>query len=199
MLFGRQLFDIYGVAGLMIGYVIYTLPISFLLIHNTMGYIDKKFMVVSRAMGDRPLRSFFTTIVSPLLGTFAASFIQSFTLSFTDYGIPASVGGNVNLVASTLYNEMLGSLPNFHTGSAVAITMLLPSVVCILLLAYLERYNVRYNKISQIELFASRRATLCAALLSGAVLVCVLSVFMVIFVVPFVQQWPYRLTPSLAM
>lgn len=51
-LFGRQLFNIYGLNGLLVGYVIYTLPIAFMLIHNTMGYIDKKFMIVSRVMGD---------------------------------------------------------------------------------------------------------------------------------------------------
>ncbi len=44
-LIGRQIVDIYGIAGLIIGYVIYTLPISFMLINNTMGYIDKKFMI----------------------------------------------------------------------------------------------------------------------------------------------------------
>ena len=197
MLFGRQFFDIYGVWGLMIGYVIYTLPIAFLLIHNTMGYIDKKFMVVSRAMGDSRLRCFFTTIVTPMLGTFAASFIQSFTLSFTDYGIPTSVGGNMDLIANLLYNEMLGSLPNFNTGSAVAITMLLPSVVSILLLSYLERYNIRYNKISEIDLEKNRGRDVFCGILSGIVLLAVLSVFVVIFVVPFVDQWPYRLTPTL--
>ena len=197
MLFGRQFFDIYGVWGLMIGYVIYTLPIAFLLIHNTMGYIDKKFMVVSRAMGDSRFRCFFTTIVTPMLGTFAASFIQSFTLSFTDYGIPTSVGGNMDLIANLLYNEMLGSLPNFNTGSAVAITMLLPSVVSILLLSYLERYNIRYNKISEIDLEKNRGRDVFCGILSGIVLLAVLSVFAVIFVVPFVDQWPYRLTPTL--
>ena len=35
-LFGHQLFEIYGFHGLLIGYIIYTLPISFMLIHNTM-------------------------------------------------------------------------------------------------------------------------------------------------------------------
>ena len=49
-LFGRKLFDIYGFNGLLLGYVIYTLPISFMLIHNAMGYIDKRFMIVSRLM-----------------------------------------------------------------------------------------------------------------------------------------------------
>ena len=81
MLLGKQPFEIYGYSGLLIGYVIYTLPISFMLINNTMGYIDKKFMVVSRAMGDNRFRSFMTTVITPLLGTFAASFIQSFSVS----------------------------------------------------------------------------------------------------------------------
>lgn len=57
-LFGHQLFDIYGFNGLLLGYVIYTLPVSFMLILNTMGYVDKKFMVVSRVMGDKPLAGF---------------------------------------------------------------------------------------------------------------------------------------------
>ncbi len=198
LLGGRQFFDIYGPAGLLMGYTIYTLPVSFLLIDNTMGYIDKKFMIVSRAMGDSRWRSFRTTVLTPLFGTFAASFIQSFTLCFTDYGIPTSVGGNTPLMATLLYGEMLGSLPNFHTGSAVAIAMLLPSVAGILLLAWLERYNVRYNKISRVELDKNPvRDGVCAAL-SAVVLLAVLSVFLVIFIVPFVDQWPYRLQPSAA-
>ena len=106
-LFGRQLFDIYGLKGLMIGYIIYTLPISFLLINNTMGYIDKKFLIVSRVMGDHAGRTFYQTILRPLSGTLAASVIQSFFLSFTDFGIPASVGGRTEVVAGRLYNECL--------------------------------------------------------------------------------------------
>ena len=39
---GRQLFDIYSFFGLMVGYVIYTIPVAFLLIHNTMGFVDKR-------------------------------------------------------------------------------------------------------------------------------------------------------------
>lgn len=65
---GRNLFDIYGFNGLLIGYVIYTLPPAFLLIHNAFKYIDKKFIIVSHLMGDRPLRSFANTIVRPLAG-----------------------------------------------------------------------------------------------------------------------------------
>ena len=53
-IFGKQLFQIYGMNGLLLGYVIYTLPVSFMLLYNAMSYIDKKYMVVSRVMGIMP-------------------------------------------------------------------------------------------------------------------------------------------------
>lgn len=197
LLFGKQLFEIYGINGLLIGYVIYTLPISFLLINNAMAYIDKKFMLVSRAMGDKSYRSFLYTVIRPLLGTLAASFIQSFTLSFTDYGIPASVGGNIELLSTTLYNEMLGSIPNFNTGSVAAVMMLIPSVGSFLLLTYIDRYNIRYNKISNVEIPKNKGRDIVFMILSLGILITVSAVFFVILVVPFVEQWPYRIVFSL--
>lgn len=190
-IFGKQFFDIYGPAGLLIGYVIYTLPISFMLLNNTMGYIDKKYMVVSRVMGDSALRTFLETVARPLVGTLAVSFIQCFFLCFTDFGIPASVGGKFEVVASILYNQMLGSVPDFQNGAVVAMLMLLPSIISILIIAWLEKYNVRYMKISQIEMEKSlvRDGGLAAA--TTVIILAVLSIFSVIVIVPFVKGWPY--------
>lgn len=192
-LFGAQIIDIYGVGGLILGYVIYTLPISFMLINNTMSYIDKKFMTISRLMGDKPLKTFWTTVITPLIGTFAVSFIQSFTLSFTDYGIPTALAGNIDLLATRLYSEMLGSLPNFNTGSAVSIIMLLPSVASIVLISVLNRYNIRYTKISKIELQKNRLRDAAFGALSAMIITGILSVFTIIFIMPFIEQYPYRI------
>lgn len=196
-LFGTQFFDIYGFNGLLIGYTIYTLPISFMLINNTMSYIDKKFMLVSRIMGDSSLKTFQITILRPLLGTLAASFIQTFFLSFTDFGIPASVGGEFQVIASVLYNEMLGSIPNFGNGAVVALVMLIPSIISITVLRFLEKYNIRYNKISTVEIEKNRVRDAVCAVGSGALVLAILSVFAVIFVVPFVKDWPYYTTFTL--
>ena len=168
--------------------MIYTLPISFMLINNTMGYIDKKFTVVSRLMGDTPVRTFWMTVLQPLLGTLAASFIQTFFLCFTDFGIPASVGGSFEVIASVLYTEMLGSVPNFGNGAVVALVMLVPSVVSITVLTILERYNVRYSKISQIELKKDRVRDTVFSGMSAVILSAVFSVFLVMFIVPFVDE-----------
>lgn len=115
---GRQLFEIYGFNGLLLGYVIYTLPVSFMLLNNTMGYIDKRFMIVSRIMNDSPFRTFMVTVFRLMMGTFAASFIQTFFLCFTDFGIPASVGGEFQVVAGVLYSEMLG-IDEMHQGPII--------------------------------------------------------------------------------
>lgn len=191
-IFGRQLFEIYGFNGLLLGYVIYTLPISFMLIHNTMSYIDKKFTVVSRLMGDSPLRTFGMTVIRPLFGTLAASFIQTFFLCFTDFGIPASVGGRYEVVASLLYTEMLGSIPNFGNGAVVALIMLIPSIVSITILHVLEKCNIRYNKISKIEVRENKTRDIVCTIGSIVILLSIFSIFAVIFIVPFVEEWPYR-------
>lgn len=195
--FGHQLFDIYGMSGLLLGYVIYTLPIAFMLIHNAMEYIDKKFIIVSKLMDDNSFKTFVITLLKPMLGTLAAAFIQAFFLSFTDFGIPASVGGQFEVVASVLYNQMLGSIPNFANGAVVAMIMLLPSVLSIALLHYLEKYNIRYNKISTIEFKKNALRDVFWSLIGLMINIFVLAIFMVIFIVPFIQMWPYDMSLTL--
>ena len=196
-IFGHQFFDIYGMNGLLLGYVIYTLPIAFMLIHNAMEYIDKKFIIVSKLMNDNSFKTFIMTLLKPMLGTLAAAFIQAFFLSFTDFGIPASVGGQFEVVASVLYNQMLGSIPNFANGAVVAMIMLLPSVLSIALLHYLEKYNIRYNKISTIEFKKNTFRDVFWSLIGLMINVFVLAIFTVIFIIPFIQMWPYDMSLTL--
>lgn len=191
-LLGFQPFDIYGFNGLLIGYVLYTLPTAFLLIHNGFHFVDKRFMIVSRIMGDSSAVTFVRTVVRPLAGSLGTAFILAFFLSFTDYGIPTSVGGEYNVIALELYSQMLGAVPDFNQGAVVAVVMLVPSLLSIAATAVIDRHAIRYDKISPIEIPANRlRDTVCAVL-SAIVLACMLSVFAVIVIVPFMQMWPFK-------
>ncbi|WP_213084059.1 ABC transporter permease subunit [Gottfriedia luciferensis] len=196
-LFGRNLFEIYGFNGLLIGYVIYTLPAAFLLINNSFKYIDKKFIVVSKLMGDGLFRSFKNTIIRPLLGTLGGAFVLSFILSFTDYGIPASVGGTYYVVATQLYQVMLGSIPNFNNGAVIAVLMLIPAVFGVLLLNYLEKFNFHYDKFTNFEMVSHKSRDICFGVISSIILVGILSVFAVMFVVPFFISYPFQMNFTL--
>ncbi len=192
-LLGYQPFEIYGFNGLLIGYVIYTLPISYTLINNAMKYIDKKYITVSVLLKDSPFQTFKMTLLRPLIGTLAAAFIQSFFLSFTDFGIPASLGGKYDVISSLLYTFMLGSIPNFAKGAVIAMVMLIPSIISISLLHYLEKFNVRYHKVSIYEITKNKVRDIITGISSILICLGALSIFVIIFAMPFVKQWPYRM------
>lgn len=191
---GQNVFEIYGFNGLLIGYVIYTLPPAFLLIHNAFKYIDKKFIIVSKLMGDGTLRSFKNTVARPLSGSLGGAFVLSFILSFTDFGIPASVGGTYSVVATQLYQVMLGSIPDFNNGAVIAVLMLIPAVFGIWLLGYLEKLNFHYDKTSEVELPEHKLRDVSLGMVSSIIVLAMLSIFVVMFIAPWMNSYPYDLT-----
>lgn len=96
------------------------------------------------------------------------------------------------MVALELFNQMLGSVPDFQQGAVIAVVMLIPSIAIVGLMALLERYAIRYNKTAPIELPRGRvRDGVCMGA-SALVLGGILALFAVIFIVPFVEMWPFR-------
>ena len=62
----------------------------------------------------------------------------------------------------------------------------------ILLLRFLERYNIRYDRISDADLRRNPGRDTAWGLSGAVVSVLMLSLFVVIFVVPLVERWPYQ-------
>ena len=190
-LVGQPLFTIYGYNGLVIGYILYTLPVAFILMQNSMQYIDKRFLLVSMLMHDRPLRRFYHTVFRPMLGTIGGAFILTFILSFTDFGIPASVGGNYRVIATELYQAMLGSIVHFERGAVISMLMLVPAILGVVMLTILERFNFQYKQAGRSELVKHR---LRDALFTGYSILSVtvvLIIFSTMFIVPFTKGYPY--------
>ena len=125
-------------------------------------------------MGDGTMRSFMNTILRPR--EFWRAFVLSFILSFTDFGIPASVGGTYPVVATQLYQVMLGSIPDFNQGAVIAVMMLIPAVFGIWLLNYLEKWNFHYDKLSDIELPRQRVRDIAFGVMSSAIVMGMLSI-----------------------
>ncbi|MGH4118163.1 ABC transporter permease subunit [Clostridium sp.] len=193
-LFGREIMQIYGFNGLLIGYVIYTVPLAFLLINNSFKYIDKKFIIVSKLMGDSVIRSFTNTIFRPLIGTLGGAFVLTFVLSFTDFGIPASVGGNYSVISTHLYQVMLGSIPDFNKGAVIAIFMLIPAIFGVLFLNYLEGFNFHYDKFTKVELMKNTHRDICLGTISILIVVGIMSIFAIMFIAPFAENFPYDMS-----
>ena len=185
-------FSIYGFWGLLIADVIYTLPPAFLILYNAFFYVDRNFITVSKLMRDSPSKTFYITAVRPVVGSILSAFILSFFLSFTDFGIPVSIAGEYEVIATQLYTTMMGAIPNFGEGAVIAMAMLVPSVASVVLLRWVDRFNFRYNKISKSEVSVNRVRDGLYLSYYLIITLALLSVFVVMFVVPFVKQWPYQ-------
>ena len=184
--------SIYGFWGLLIADVIYTLPPAFLILYNAFFYVDRNFITVSKLMGDGPWQTFYMTAVRPVVGSLLSAFILSFFLSFTDFGIPVSIAGEYEVIATQLYTTMMGAIPNFGEGAVIAMAMLVPSVASVVMLRWVDRFNFRYNKISKAEVSTNAFRDALYLLYYALISLALLSVFVVMFVVPFVKQWPYQ-------
>lgn len=191
-LIGPLPFSIYGFWGLLIADVVYTLPAAFLVLYNAFRYVDRRYTIVSRVMGDGFWRSFWQTALRPTLGAYCAAFVLSFFLAFTDFGIPVSIAGQYDVIASELYATMMGAIPNFGQGAVIAIAMLVPSMVAVYILKKTDRLNFRYHQLSDTPAQPNRARDAFFTLFFIALSALLLAIFAVIFIVPFVKYWPYQ-------
>ncbi len=193
----HEWFNIYGTIGILLGFVIYTLPPIFILINNSMHYLDNRLFIVSRLMGDSWWQSLYRTIISPLYRVLAVAFLQGFFMSFTDFGIPSAVGGQTPFITTLLYEGFMGTIPDFQYGSVVALTMLLPSIISILVLNYLQKKVVRYEKPQTLMLKKNPVRDWTFRCLFIVTSCFILGVFLVLLVIPFLTNWPFNLQPTL--
>ncbi|MCD5003192.1 ABC transporter permease subunit [Enterococcus saccharolyticus] len=197
-LFGRELFTIYGTNGVILGLVIYSLPVTFLLMNDAMQYIDKRYLVVSRLMKDHFWRGLKVAVLQPLTKVFGVAIVQSFFMSFTDFGIPVAVGGQKVFITTLLYEYFMGSLPDFERGAVIALSMLLPSIASILLLKYLQKKEVFYDQKSLVVVRKNTVRDVLFSLLLIGISVMLLLVFFTMFFIPFVKVWTYDFSFTLA-
>ena len=115
-----------------------------------------------------------------------------FFLAFTDFGIPISIAGQYDVVATELYSTMIGAVPDFGRGAVVAISMMVPAVGAVALLRWSEKLNFRSTDIVRPMLMPSAARDGAFLLFYEGLAAVLLCIFAVMFIVPFVENWPYK-------
>lgn len=124
--------EIYGFQGVLFGSVMYSFPVAFLMLSDAMKYADNSVYEAAKVLGI-PARSRFTSITlhymrRPLI---SAAFAV-FTMVFTDYGVPLSIGGRFTTLPVYLYTNVIGLL-DFSTGAMIGLILLIPAVITFLI------------------------------------------------------------------
>lgn len=123
--------SIYGLGGVVLGSVMYSFPVAFLMLMDVLKYEDCSAYEAADVLGV-PKWSQFLSITLPYLRKPLISVIfASFTLVVTDYGVPLMVGGKFMTLPVMMYQEVIGLL-NFGKGSVIGLFLLIPAVAAFL-------------------------------------------------------------------
>ena len=123
--------SIYGFRGVVLGSVLYSFPVAFIMIADIMKYEDQTPYEAADVLGIPKTRQF-TAITFPYLRKPMISVLFAiFTMIVTDYGVTLSIGGKFKTLPVLLYEDAVGQL-NYSTGSVIGIVLLLPALVAFL-------------------------------------------------------------------
>ncbi|MEQ8254585.1 MAG: ABC transporter permease subunit, partial [Roseovarius confluentis] len=189
--------EIYGFWGLLIANTLYALPQAVMIIGAALVLLDARTYEAAEVMGAPPWRQFRDlTLPAARFGILNAAFV-CFTITITDFGNAAVIGGDYSVLATEIYSQVVGQR-NFNMGAVVGIMLLLPTVI-----SYsIERQAMKRQQAGQITgqepyrpSFAPLRDISMAAL---SLLICagILSVIGIVVYASFVTLWPYNMALS---
>ncbi len=190
--FGLEM-DIYGFWGLLIANTLYALPQAVMIIGAALVLLDARTYEAAEIMGASPSRQFRDlTLPAVRLGLLNAAFVV-FTITITDFGNAAVIGGDYSVLATEIYSQVVGQR-NFNMGAVVGIMLLLPTVASYAI----ERQAMKRQKGQQgtnsqpfVPQFTPVRDLPMAAI-SFLIAVLIAAVIAIVVFASFVKLWPYN-------
>jgi iron(III) transport system permease protein len=190
---------IYGPTGIILSEVYYAFPHAFIIIATALALADARLYEAADSLRTKGSRMF-TTITLPgaRYGLLSACFVV-FTLAITDFGAPKVVGGDYDVLATDIYNQVIGQ-QNFEMGATISTLLLVPALIAFVLDRLVQRRQVAmvssgispmgpkpHQPIVQWGIFAFM-------LLMAAFII---SIYVIVIIGAFTQYWPYDLSLTL--
>jgi len=190
--------EIYGFWGIVLSDVLYSFPHAYLILSAALAVADARHYESARMLGATRARIFCTvTLPSTKYGLMSAIFVV-FTIVITDFGNPMVIGGDYNVLATEIYNQVSGQ-GNFRMGAVIGMILLIPAAIAVAVEKLVARRQ--YSVISeQSQPLAVRRSPRFDMLMFTYVAIVCAAILLVIGLVvfaSFVQLWPYNLSLSL--
>ncbi len=138
-------FNVIGFSGIVIGSVLYTFPVAFLILSDGFSYMDNTMYDVCKILGFNKWQTFIKVTFCYLKKSILSAIFAVFTLIFTDYGVPLAVGGKFITLPVYLYKEVMGLL-NFSSGIMISLFLLIPAILSFLFDLLCKDYTTTSEK-----------------------------------------------------
>lgn len=125
-------FYLYGYVGIILGSILYSFPVAFLMLNDTFQYEDYTTYESASVLGLSKKQQFFTITLPNIKGPLISVIFAVFTMIFTDYGVPLVVGGKSLTLPVYMYREVIGLL-DFSKGAIIGILLLIPAIIAFIM------------------------------------------------------------------
>lgn len=196
LLFGAS---IYGAIGVITASVLWTFPHAVLIITVSLLNADRRLYQAAEVLQANTWRTFITVTWPACRYGLITAFLAVFVMVFTDFGIAKVIGGDLNLLATDIYKEVVGQ-QNFEMGAVISVILLLPALAVFIL----ERITAGKQALQitgrSLPLVPTPRIwrdwlffLFCGAVLSMILLVLGMAQFAAL-----IKFWPYNLSFTLS-
>lgn len=124
--------SIYGMIGIMIGLVFWCFPHAFMIINTALKTTDARLYEAAAALKLSPIKTFFTVTLATAKYGLISALMVVFTLAVCDFGVAKVIGGNVNVMATDIFKQVVGQ-QNFSMAAVTSVLLLLPALITFVL------------------------------------------------------------------
>ncbi len=133
-------FNIIGSVGIIVGSILYSFPVAFLILSDGFNYIDDSMYDAAKVLGLNKRQTFLKVTMCYLKKPLLSSIFAVFTLIFTDYGVPLALGGKFITLPVYLYKEVIGLL-DFSKGTMIGLFLLIPAIISFIFDTFSKDYS----------------------------------------------------------
>lgn len=119
---------LYGYTGIILGSILYSFPVAFLMLMNILRYEDYTTYEAAQVLGLSKFQQFKAITLPYMTKPLIAVIFAVFTMIITDYGVPLVVGGKVLTLPVYMYREVIGLL-DFSKGTIIGLMLLIPAFI----------------------------------------------------------------------
>ncbi len=190
--------NIYGATGIIVAECLYCFPNALFILYTTLSAVDTRLDEAAQSLGASALKTFYKVTLPAAKYGIASAAALVFNLTITDFGVPVVIGGNYSVLATEIYQQVIG-MQRFDLGATISVILLIPSVGAFLLNYYLTKKS--YALISgQARPFLQPSRTFkkwAFTIYCWIPCLFILIVFVSVFLGSFVKTWPYDFSLTL--
>ena len=190
---------IYGPTGIVLSEVYYAFPHAFIIIVAALALADARLYEAAESLRTKGSRMFTTiTLSGARYGLLSACFVV-FTLAITDFGAPKVIGGNYDVLATDIYNQVIGQ-QNFEMGATISTLLLVPALIAFVLDRLVQRRQVSMVSTGINPMGPKPHQPLVQwGIFTFMVLMAafIISIYVVVVIGAFTKFWPYDLSLTL--